>query len=237
MLPEWNSVPSPRFWKRCGRSVNGARPIHSAPSPPIWVMATALRPISAAIVWQPIPPPATEPSGTSVERLCGHPEQKYGARAGSSAAGPRPAAGGRSSRAMRSRARGTGAAVERVAETGGEDGRDPVGRELAVGGDERAPLLVVLADDPRAHVEVVERVAELAARRTSASPRRRRSRRDPRANVRTISGSSGHVTPSRSSRTPRRASPASRSSTPSSRRAWTTSWYVLPAATMPMRGW
>jgi hypothetical protein len=31
---------------------------------------------SATIAWQPIPPPATAPSGTTVERLCGQPEQK-----------------------------------------------------------------------------------------------------------------------------------------------------------------
>jgi hypothetical protein len=34
------------------------------------------RPVNATIAWQPMPPPATAPSGTSVERLCGQPEQK-----------------------------------------------------------------------------------------------------------------------------------------------------------------
>ena len=51
---------------------------------------------------------------------------------------------------MRSRAAWHRRPGERVAEAGREDRRDPVGRELAVGRDERAPLLVVLADDPRA---------------------------------------------------------------------------------------
>ncbi len=32
------------------------------------------------MAWHPMPPPATAPSGTSVERLCGQPEQKYGVR-------------------------------------------------------------------------------------------------------------------------------------------------------------
>ena len=34
----------------------------------------------AAMPWQPMPPPATWPSSSSVERLCGQPEQKFGAR-------------------------------------------------------------------------------------------------------------------------------------------------------------
>ena len=38
------------------------------------------------MAWQPMPPPATAPSGTIVDRLCGQPEQKYGVRlTGSSA--------------------------------------------------------------------------------------------------------------------------------------------------------
>ena len=35
--PEWKYVPSPMFWKTWRVSVNGACPIHVAPSPPIWV--------------------------------------------------------------------------------------------------------------------------------------------------------------------------------------------------------
>ena len=36
--PEWKNVPSPMFWNMCPASVNGACPIHCAPSPPIWVI-------------------------------------------------------------------------------------------------------------------------------------------------------------------------------------------------------
>ena len=36
-LPEWKNVPSPTFCTKCGTSVNAARPIHCAPSPPIWL--------------------------------------------------------------------------------------------------------------------------------------------------------------------------------------------------------
>ncbi len=60
----------------CGTSTNGARPTHWAPSPPIWVIPMTFRPMFIASPWQPIPPAAIEPSGTTVERLCGHPEQK-----------------------------------------------------------------------------------------------------------------------------------------------------------------
>ncbi len=35
------------------------------------------------MAWQPIPPPTSVPGATSVEELCGHPEQKYGVRAAS----------------------------------------------------------------------------------------------------------------------------------------------------------
>ena len=37
--------------------------------------------------WQPMPALAMEPSGSTVERLCGQPEQKYGWRARVSGAG------------------------------------------------------------------------------------------------------------------------------------------------------
>ena len=50
-----------------------------APSPPIWVSpvtALSVRPDIVTMVWQPMPPPAIEPSGTAVERLCGQPLQK-----------------------------------------------------------------------------------------------------------------------------------------------------------------
>ena len=55
-------------------------PIHGAPSPPIWVMKWNARPGPSpmAMVWQPMPPPATWPSSSMVDRLCGQPEQKFG---------------------------------------------------------------------------------------------------------------------------------------------------------------
>ena len=43
------------FWKMCLVSVNGAMPIHCAPSAPMCVPITTLRPIHIAIVWQPMP--------------------------------------------------------------------------------------------------------------------------------------------------------------------------------------
>ncbi len=76
-------MPSPTFWKVWGTSVNGAWPIHCAPSPPIWVRpvtALSVRPETVTSVWQPMPPPPIEPSGRAVERLCGQPLQKYGVR-------------------------------------------------------------------------------------------------------------------------------------------------------------
>src|SRR3989442_11781865 len=81
--PEWKYVPSPMFWKMCSTSVKGACPIHWAPSPPIWVRPVTSESVRDELVtneWQPIPPPASEPSGTAVDRLWGHPEQKYGVR-------------------------------------------------------------------------------------------------------------------------------------------------------------
>ncbi len=91
--PEWWKVPSPRFWTRWLSSVNGAMPIHCAPSPPICVMPV-MSPLPSGfrrtIVWQPIPPPTSVPSGALTELLCGHPEQKNGVRwaIGSSAGRP-----------------------------------------------------------------------------------------------------------------------------------------------------
>jgi hypothetical protein len=62
-------------------SVKGEMPTQFAPSPPMWVKSTVLREgIQDDMPWQPIPPPATLPSGTSVEVLCGQPEQKLGMR-------------------------------------------------------------------------------------------------------------------------------------------------------------
>jgi hypothetical protein len=82
--PEWANVPSPTFWKTCPTSVNGAWPIHWLPSPPIWVRPRTCdsgRWDSVTRAWQPMPPPPIEPSGSTVDRLCGQPLQKYGVRA------------------------------------------------------------------------------------------------------------------------------------------------------------
>src|SRR4030067_1356570 len=85
--PERNSVPSPRFWKICGVFENGAMPAHCTPSPPICVMSRVLRSYRCNMLWQPVPPPLREPSGTRVERLSGQPEQKYGGGAGGGGGG------------------------------------------------------------------------------------------------------------------------------------------------------
>lgn len=81
--PEWKKVPSPTFWKMWRCELQAACPIHWAPSPPIWVhpvIAESWRAETEASVWQPMPPPAIDPSGTTVDELCGQPEQKYGVR-------------------------------------------------------------------------------------------------------------------------------------------------------------
>ncbi len=43
-VPEWLSVPSPRFWMRCGSATKGERPIHGTPSAPIGVGARLCMP-------------------------------------------------------------------------------------------------------------------------------------------------------------------------------------------------
>lgn len=61
----------------------GRLPDPLGPSPPICVKpvtAESVRRDRVTRVWQPMPPPAIEASGTAVERLCGQPEQKYGVR-------------------------------------------------------------------------------------------------------------------------------------------------------------
>ncbi len=99
--PEWKSVPSPRFWNMCGVSVNGAMPTHCTPSPPMWVTPAVRRSgMVSAMPWQPMPAAAIEPSGTTVERLCGQPEQKYGWRDSVSAAGRSRSASSRATRAV-----------------------------------------------------------------------------------------------------------------------------------------
>ena len=86
--------------------------------------------------WQPMPPPATEPSGTTVERLCGHPEQKYGVRAGRSASTDDGDA-----RARRPQARRVEVLLQPAPQRRGDDGDV----EHAAGGDERARRRVALA--------------------------------------------------------------------------------------------
>ena len=47
----------------------------------MWVAPMVFRSgIAAAMMWQPMPAPAIEPSGTTVEVLCGQPAQKLGGR-------------------------------------------------------------------------------------------------------------------------------------------------------------
>ena len=78
--PLWKNVPSPMFWKMWGVSTNGAMPIHWVPSWPMQVSPMmspkSSESISRVMVWQPMPAPTAAPSGTLVERLWGHPEQK-----------------------------------------------------------------------------------------------------------------------------------------------------------------
>ncbi len=110
--PEWKKVPSPMFWNRWGTSVNGAWPIHWLPSPPIWVSpvtALSVRPDIVTMVWQPIPPPARDPSGTAVERLCGQPLQKYAARLAGSTSSDSAGGGGFLSSSRSSSTRRSGA--------------------------------------------------------------------------------------------------------------------------------
>src|SRR6266567_2153718 len=96
-VPEWLRVPSPRFWMTCGSATKGDRPIHGTPSAPIGGGGRLFMPWWRAskymIPWQPTPPPTSAPSGVTVDRLCGHPLQNPGERAGGGWGGrpPRPA--------------------------------------------------------------------------------------------------------------------------------------------------
>ncbi len=142
------------FWKMCGTDVNGACPIQFAPSPPICVTASVRRSgIHAAMPWQPMPPSATEPSGTTVEVLCGQPEQNAGSRV-SWPGGAAVGAGG----GGRRRAATPGAALSsQRAERLRHDAR----RELALGRHERRARGVALAGEARALALVVEQAREL----------------------------------------------------------------------------
>jgi hypothetical protein len=57
-------------------SVKYEAPTHCAPSPPICVNPAPVRSIVTAMPWHPMPAAAIDPSGTTVERLWGQPEQK-----------------------------------------------------------------------------------------------------------------------------------------------------------------
>ncbi len=133
-------MPSPRFWKTCGSEVNGAVPIQFAPSPPICVTASVRRSGSqTAMPWQPMPPSAIEPSGTTVEVLCGQPEQKLGRRIscdGGATGTAAPRRGAQQARVLRR------ATLEPAADHRGDAARG----ELALGGHERRAGLVALAE-------------------------------------------------------------------------------------------
>src|SRR2546426_59006 len=82
--------------------------------------------------WQPIPAAAIEPSGTTVERLCGQPEQKYGWRTSVSGAGRSRSASSSATRAViesrcsfRSRRGGTSWANRSAARSPFAGARDP----------------------------------------------------------------------------------------------------------------
>src|ERR1700761_5295804 len=88
----------------CLLPVNLDEDAQFTPSPPIWISDDVSRSIQLAMKWQPMPARAFEPSGTFVEVLCGHPEQKYGVRVAPATAIERCASGmSAAARAARSR--------------------------------------------------------------------------------------------------------------------------------------
>jgi hypothetical protein len=99
-----------------------------------------------------MPAAAVEPSGTWVERLCGHPEQKYGWQ--------RQPGRALAQRLEQRHPRGDRLEVQALLQPTGDDLGDAVGVELAVGGHQGPALLVALADDARVHRVVVEDVAQ-----------------------------------------------------------------------------
>ncbi len=119
-----------------------------APSPPICeAVAVCCGLTSVAIQWQPMPASARLPSGTGVERLCGHPAQKPGLRMGAGRLlSVAPGASGALKRAVRIVAR------NRLDQNSG----DEFGRDLAEIGNsgrawrsvEREPV-EIFADDAR----------------------------------------------------------------------------------------
>ena len=101
-----------------------ARPT-ARPRAPMWVTPMMPRSMPMAMPWQPMPAAATLPSGTTVERLCGQPEQKKAVRASVSGLGRRLSSSRcwmrASTESIRSLAR----------EALGDGARDRVGVELA----------------------------------------------------------------------------------------------------------
>ena len=136
------------FWTRWRSSVNGAMPIHCAPSPPICVMPV-ISPLpsglSSTIVWQPMPAPTSVPSGALVELLCGQPEQKNGVRAGHRQRRAGGAAIASSARIARPRP----TELHARAQARGDRAGDQVRVEVELGGQQRRAALVALADDAR----------------------------------------------------------------------------------------
>ena len=100
---------------------------------------------SSTIVWQPMPPPTSVPSGALTEELCGQPEQKNGARwaIGSSA-------GRAASESSRRRCASTESITQAArAQAAGHGARDEVGVEVELHGQQALAVLVALADDAR----------------------------------------------------------------------------------------
>ncbi len=95
-----------------------------------------------AMVWQPMPPPAIWPSSSSVERLCGQPEQKAAGREPIDFGADITVPGVATCRAAR---------LQHFA----QDLGDLVGIELAVGGKVR------LAQDRRMPRQIIEDLAKL----------------------------------------------------------------------------
>ena len=112
----------------CWSVVKGCWPTHGTPSPPICVKPMVERSIQVAMKWQPMPPIAREPSGTTVLVLCGQPEQNQGWRPASD-----------TPRGLRRRHR---------ALLGFEDGelRVDARRHVGAGGGQQAGLLEALGD-------------------------------------------------------------------------------------------
>ena len=212
--PEWAKVPSPRFWNTCAVPENGAAPTQCTPSPPICVRPTVCRSMVRAIEWQPMPPPASEPSGTTVERLCGQPEQKKDLRATASGAGRSLSASSSAACAVME-----GAWIRRSSRRA------------------RISAIVSASSSPAAGTRTSPCSSRLPITRGRTACSKRMSRvysstklrfssmmsssSRPRANSRMMPGSSGNSMRSWSSRTPNRRSASS--SSPSARSASRTS--------------